>query len=217
MLTELIDLLNTDFKDILKNEYLPELEEKLEAEYEKFEGCIDIYPPQNLIFNAFNQFNINDCRVLILGQDPYINKGEAMGLCFSVPNECPMPPSLRNIFKELELEYGTLRTNKDLSDWTKQGVLMMNASLTVLAGKSNYHAKLWKNYTDKVISDLSKRNPNIIYVLWGRFAQDKEKLIDKGTVIKGVHPSPLSASRGFFGCNHFKQVNEKLETPIEWF
>ena len=216
MLIELIDSLNTDFKDILKNEYLSDVEEKLEAEYDKFSGCIDIYPPENFIFNAFNQFNIADCRVLILGQDPYINKGEAMGLCFSVPNDCKMPPSLRNIFKELESEYGVLRTNKDLSDWAEQGVLLMNTALTVLAGKSNYHAKIWKDYTDKIIEDLSKRNPNIIYVLWGKFAQDKEKLIHNGTVIKGVHPSPLSASRGFFGCNHFKQVNEKLETPIEW-
>jgi len=127
-----------------------------------------------------------------------------------------MPPSLRNIFKELESEYGILRTNKDLSDWTEQGVLLMNASLTVLAGKSNYHAKIWKKYTDKVIEDLSKKNPNIIYVLWGKFAQDKEKLIKDGIVVKGVHPSPLSASRGFFGCNHFKLVNEKLEVPINW-
>ena len=216
MLKHLIGEIQTNFKEILNNSFLDEVNEKIEKEYELFEGEIPIYPPKHLIFNAFQHFNIEDTKVVLIGQDPYINEGQAMGLCFSVPNGTKMPPSLRNIFKELENEFGKKRENTDLTGWVKQGVILINASLTVLQGKSNSHAKIWRDYTNEVLRLLSERNPNIIYILWGNFAIQKSKYIKNGTIVKGVHPSPLSASRGFFGNNHFTIVNDKLEKPIQW-
>lgn len=214
-LIEEINKLSTDWKKILLKDEV-ELS-KLELEHNrqkcKFTPYLEIFPPDNKIFAAFNFFNIDETKVVILGQDPYINPNEAMGLSFSVPKGTKMPPSLRNIFKELESEYGTLRTDTDLTDWAKQGVLLLNTALTVLQGKSNYNAKIWRDYTDDIIEQISKKTNNIIFILWGNNAIKKSNLIDESRhlILTGVHPSPLSASRGFFGCNHFRKTNDWLE------
>lgn len=211
---EQINRIPTNWKTILLKDEV-ELS-KLELEHNKqkhqFKPHLEIFPSDEDIFAAFKYFNIEDTKVVILGQDPYINPGEAMGLSFSVPAGTKMPPSLKNIFKELEMEYGILRTDTDLRDWAKQGVLLLNTALTVLQGKSNYNAKLWKKYTDTIIEQISKKTENVVFILWGNNAIKKRDLIDetKHCVLTGVHPSPLSASRGFFGCNHFRKANEYL-------
>ena len=170
-----------------------------------------ILPTENRIFQAFKYFEIKDTKVVWLGLDPYIRCDQAMGLSFSVPKNCPLPPSLKNIYKELNLEdnrYG------DLTEWVKNNqFLMLNASLTVLEGKSNSHREIWKQYTDKLIKDLSDKLKKVIFILLGSEAQTKIKMIDtnKHIIIKGVHPSPLSAYRGFFGSKIFDKLDDEFE------
>lgn len=213
-LISLVSDLKTDWKNLLleQNSELIRLSEIHDNQKKTYEPHLSILPPDNLIFNAFSFFNIKETKVLLLGQDPYIHKGEAQGLCFSVPVGIKVPPSLSNIFKELETNYGK-RSNTDLSDWAEQGVLLLNAALTVLEGKSNINAKHWKNTTDCIIKDVSDRCQNVVFILWGNFAIAKKELIDekKHLILTGVHPSPLSASRGFFGNNHFRIANEYLK------
>jgi uracil-DNA glycosylase len=183
-----------------------------------------IYPPGPLIFNAFASTPFDQVKVVILGQDPYHGAGQAMGLSFSVPRGIPIPPSLQNIFKELKQDIGMpIPTHGDLSSWAKQGVLLLNASLTVRANEPNSHARLgWIEFTDTVITALSNEKENLVFVLWGKFAQEKQGLIDetKHLVLKAAHPSPFSADKGFFGCKHFSQINQYLTTqgkdPIDW-
>lgn len=183
-----------------------------------------IYPPGPLIFNAFASTPFDQVKVVILGQDPYHGAGQAMGLSFSVPRGIPIPPSLQNIFKELKQDIGMpIPTHGDLSSWAKQGVLLLNASLTVRANEPNSHARLgWMEFTDTVITALSNEKENLVFVLWGKFAQEKQGLIDetKHLVLKAAHPSPFSADKGFFGCKHFSQINQYLTTqgkdPIDW-
>lgn len=217
MLTELINQLETDWKDILlnieKNE-LSKIDSFLEEEVEKFEPDIQIFPKRDNIFKCFSYKNLSDIKVVILGQDPYINIGEAMGICFSVPNDIKkVPPSLKNIFKELNNEYGTMREKNDLTDWAEQGVLLLNTALSVRQYKSNSHQKIWKKYTDAIIKEISDRHDGVIFILWGNDARKKIELIntERHHVLESVHPSPLSASRGFFGNNHFKKINEILK------
>ena len=197
------------------------IDDFLNEEYKLLGDDVLIFPPKNLIYNCFNFFNFEDTKIVILGQDPYINVGEAMGLCFSVPNECKMPPSLRNIFKEIKNDIGIENKNKDLTSWAKQGILLLNTSLTVRQYNSNSHKKVWKKYTDKIINYISKNHDHIIFVLWGRDAQSKKKFInDKHTILESAHPSPFSANRGFFGNKHFSKINELLKNnnlkPIDW-
>lgn len=183
-----------------------------------------IYPPGPLIFNAFASTPFDQVKVVILGQDPYHGAGQAMGLSFSVPRGISIPPSLQNIFKELKQDIGMpIPTHGDLSSWAKQGVLLLNASLTVRANEPNSHARLgWIEFTDTVITALSNEKENLVFVLWGKFAQEKQGLIDetKHLVLKAAHPSPFSADKGFFGCKHFSQINQYLTTqgkdPIDW-
>lgn len=183
-----------------------------------------IYPPGPLIFNAFACTPFDQVKVVILGQDPYHGEGQAMGLSFSVPRGQAIPPSLQNIFKELKQDIGmAIPTHGDLSSWAQQGVLLLNASLTVRANEPNSHAKLgWIEFTDSVITALSKEKENLVFVLWGKFAQEKQGLIDetKHMVLKAAHPSPFSADKGFFGCKHFSQINQYLSSqgkdPIDW-
>ena len=212
LLTE-VQKLPTDWQAILQTSELQKIDELHKTQKNTYEPHVFIFPPNNLVFNAFTFFPVAQTKVVILGQDPYINPNEAMGLAFSVPEGTKMPPSLRNIFQELQTEYGTLRTTTDLTDWAKQGVLLMNTALTVLQGKSNFNAKMWREYTDNVISTISEQTENVVFILWGNNAIKKKELIDeeKHMVLTGVHPSPLSASRGFFGCNHFRQANDYLE------
>lgn len=182
-----------------------------------------IYPEPKNIFNAFNLCPIDDVKVVIIGQDPYHEPGQAHGLCFSVLPPTPVPPSLVNIYKEIESDLGRKSvTNGDLTHWARQGVLLLNSTLTVRAHAAASHAgRGWEEFTDAVIRAVSQRE-NIVYMLWGSYAQKKAALVnsDKNLVLKSVHPSPLSAYRGFFGCKHFSQANEYLQqqgrAPIEW-
>ncbi len=184
-----------------------------------------IYPPGSLIFNAFNSTPFADVRVVILGQDPYHGAGQAHGLCFSVQQGIKPPPSLVNIYKELKNSIPNFQipTHGCLQNWTMQGVFLLNAILTVEANQPASHQKKgWENFTDAVIQTISKEKTGIIFLLWGNFAQQKAALIDteKHIILKAPHPSPFSAHSGFFGCNHFAQVNEILrargEKPIQW-
>lgn len=183
-----------------------------------------IFPPGSLIFNALNTTPFDKVKVVIIGQDPYHDVGQAHGLCFSVLPPVKFPPSLRNIFKEIQedLGYPVPRTG-DLTKWAEQGVLLLNATLTVEAHKAGSHqGKGWEEFTDAVIHALNEQCEGIVFMLWGSYAQKKGAYIDtnKHCVLKSVHPSPLSAHRGFFGCKHFSQANEYLKQhgkePINW-
>jgi uracil-DNA glycosylase len=182
-----------------------------------------IYPPGPLIFNAFNTTPFDKVKVVILGQDPYIKPGEAMGLSFSVPRGVAIPPSLRNIYKELEDDLGcAMPKHGDLTAWAEQGVFLLNAALTVEKGTSNSHAKTgWHRFTDAVISKISSEKNGVVFMLWGNFAKQKAALIDpfKHLVLEAAHPSPL-AGGAFNGCAHFSKANEFLastgQTTIHW-
>ncbi len=183
-----------------------------------------VYPPSNLIFNAFNLTPFDKVKVVILGQDPYHNIGQAHGLAFSVPDGIQIPPSLQNIFKELNSDIGMpIPQSGNLENWAREGVLLLNASLTVRANMAASHARIgWQQFTDAAIRALSDKKEHLVFILWGNYAIAKESLIDhsKHLVLKTVHPSPLSASRGFFGCHHFSQTNQYLINngiqPINW-
>lgn len=183
-----------------------------------------IYPPGPLIFNAFACTPADQVKVVILGQDPYHGPGQAHGLSFSVQRGVPPPPSLVNMFKEIGEELGLpVPRHGNLEHWAKQGVMLLNASLTVEAAQPMSHSKIgWHHFTDAVIRTISEQKEHIVFMLWGRFAQSKETLIDTGKhlVLKAAHPSPLSAHNGFFGCGHFKKTNDYLEKhgidPIDW-
>jgi len=183
------------------------------------------FPPKESIFNAFNYCNFEDVKVVIIGQDPYHDNGQANGLCFSVANGVKHPPSLVNIFKEIESDLGIpYPENGNLSHWAKQGVLLLNATLTVRAHQAGSHQKQgWELFTDTVIKTISDKKENVIFLLWGGFAKKKQKLIDinKHTVLTSGHPSPLSANRGYwFGNKHFSKVNQCLsrlnKNTIKW-
>ncbi len=183
------------------------------------------YPPGPLIFNAFNLCPFDLVKVVVIGQDPYHEPGQAMGLSFSVPEGIPAPPSLVNIFKEIELDLGKpMPPNGDLTRWADQGVLLLNATLTVRAHEANSHQRLgWATFTDAAIKALSDRRDNLVFMLWGGFARGKKYLIDtnRHLVLESVHPSPLSANRGgWFGNRQFSRCNAFLEskglTPVEW-
>jgi len=189
---------------------------------EKEAGKI-IYPPGSLIFNAFNSTPFDQVKVVILGQDPYHNPGEAMGLSFSVPRGIATPPSLKNIYKELNSDVGVpIPAHGDLSSWAKQGVFLLNAMLTVEHKQAQSHQHIgWQNFTDAVIRKLSERREHLVFMLWGNFARKKASLIDasRHLILEAAHPSPL-AGGAFFGCKHFSQANAYLEehglTPIDW-
>ena len=183
------------------------------------------YPPGRLIFNAFNLCPFDKVKVVILGQDPYHEPGQAHGLSFSVQDGVPFPPSLQNIFKEIEADLGTpVPSTGNLQRWAEQGVLLLNATLTVRAHQANSHAMLgWQNFTDAAIQALAKGRDHLVYMLWGGFARSKAYMIDKqrNLVLESVHPSPLSANRGgWFGQHQFSRANEYLQqnglTPIQW-
>lgn len=183
-----------------------------------------IYPPGSAIFNAFNQTPYSNVRVVIIGQDPYHGTGQAHGLCFSVPFGIKPPPSLVNIFKEIRDDLGLpIPNHGNLDYWAMQGVLLMNATLTVRANQPGSHqGKGWEEFTNTVIVKLSETKENLVFLLWGKYAQNKEELIDtkRHHILRAPHPSPFSANSGFFGCKHFSKTNEILEKngvePIDW-
>lgn len=183
-----------------------------------------IYPPGPKIFNAFDKTHWDAVKVVLLGQDPYHNPGQAMGLSFSVPDGIPFPPSLINIYKELQSDIGMhMPKTGNLTPWAEQGVLLLNACLTVRANEPNSHAQIgWHQFTNAVIQKISDEKEGVVFLLWGKFAQAKQMLIDEGKhyVLKAAHPSPLSASHGFFGCKHFSKTNEILRKDgkevIDW-
>ncbi len=184
-----------------------------------------VYPPGSKIFEAFNRTPFDKVKVVILGQDPYHGPNQAHGLCFSVQDGIQPPPSLINIYKELQKEYGVAvnMTNGNLTRWADQGVLLLNATLTVEAGKAGSHqGKGWETFTDAAIKALSDRREGLVFMLWGSYAQQKGRVIDrsKHLVLESSHPSPLSVYRGFEGCGHFKKANQYLQShgqePIDW-
>jgi uracil-DNA glycosylase len=201
--------------------YMQNLKEFLQAE--KSAGKT-IYPPGPLIFNAFNHTPFDQVRVVIIGQDPYHGPGQAMGLSFSVPQSVKVPPSLVNIFKEIQQDLGlTMSGSGDLTPWADQGVLLLNATLTVEQAKAGSHQKRgWEQFTDAAIAALNAQREGLVFVLWGSYAQKKGAVIDrtKHLVLESVHPSPLSAHRGFFGNRQFSTINDYLisrgETPVNW-
>ncbi len=217
--------IESGWKNVLKDEfekpYFGQLTSFLKLE--KAAGKI-IYPPGSLIFNAFTQTPFDNVKVVILGQDPYHNPGQAQGLSFSVPEKTPLPPSLINIFKELKTDIGIeCPPSGDLSKWAKQGVLLLNSSLTVRQNEPGSHARAgWTIFTDEVIKKISDQRSGVVFLLWGKYAHEKQHLIDetKHFVLKAAHPSPLSANKGFFGCKHFSKTNEILmgenKIPIDW-
>jgi uracil-DNA glycosylase len=212
------------WKELLRGEfnsdYFTGLKEFLVIEKSRYK----IFPPGKLIFNAFNLTPFDNVKVVILGQDPYHGKGQAHGLCFSVPFGIAQPPSLVNIFKELKSDINiSLPKHGNLENWAKQGVLLLNATLTVRAGQAGSHqGKGWETFTDAVIKKISEKRAGIVFLLWGKYAQAKEMLIDKKKhyILKAAHPSPYSAFYGFFGCKHFSKTNEILKQhglkPINW-
>ena len=183
-----------------------------------------VYPPARLIFNAFDQCPFDRLKVVILGQDPYHGPGQADGLCFSVTDGVDFPPSLMNIFKELKQDLGKeIPASGNLTHWARQGVLLLNATLTVRAHQAGSHqGKGWETFTDAVIHKINELKEHIVFILWGNYAIRKGEFIDRGRhlVLTSVHPSPLSASRGFFGNKHFSRANAYLEqhrsAPVEW-
>ncbi len=216
--------IEASWKAVLANEfekeYFSDLTRFVRNEYKTY----TIYPPAKLIFNAFDQCPFTNLKVVILGQDPYHGPGQAHGLCFSVNDGVDFPPSLRNIFKELKNDLGKeVPLTGNLTNWAKQGVLLLNATLTVRANQAGSHQnKGWEQFTDAVIHKINNQKEHVVFILWGNYAINKARFIDqnKHLVLSSVHPSPLSASRGFFGNRHFSLANEFLIKhslqPVIW-
>jgi uracil-DNA glycosylase len=212
------------WKAVLQGEFQSPYFSELKAFLVEEKRKHTIYPPSNLIFNAFQHTPFQKVKVVILGQDPYHGQGQAHGLCFSVPQGIPAPPSLVNIFKELHSDLGNPVPNHgNLEKWADQGVLLLNASLTVRDSQAGSHQKKgWETFTNRVIETISLQKTGVVFLLWGRYAQAKESLVDgeRHFILKSAHPSPLSAYNGFFGCKHFSRTNEYLkkqgETGIDW-
>ena len=220
--------MNVQIEDSWKKHLAPEFEADyfsrltsfVRDEYARY----TVYPPGKLIFNAFNSCAFDKVKVVIIGQDPYHEPGQAHGLCFSVNDGVPFPPSLQDIFKEIASELGTpAPTSGNLTRWTEQGVLLMNATLTVRAHQAGSHQnKGWETFTDAAIRHLADEREHLVFILWGSYAQKKGAMIDrnKHLVLSSAHPSPLSAYRGFFGNGHFSKTNKYLLEhgiePINW-
>jgi len=198
-----------------QQDYFKELQKKLVFEYKNY----TIYPPRELILNAFKLTPFDKVKVVILGQDCYINPGQAMGLAFSVSKNIAMPPSLQNIFKEIASDIGEKPPMYgDLTGWAKQGILLLNTTLTVREGDSNSHSKLgWETFTDNIVKQISHHKKHVVFILWGNHAKQKRSIIIKtrhganNYILTAAHPSPFSARNGFFGCKHFSKTNEYLK------
>ncbi|RAJ88228.1 uracil-DNA glycosylase [Chitinophaga dinghuensis] len=217
--------IESSWKDALKDEFQKSYFEQI-VMFLKHERALGktIYPGGNEIFNAFDKTPFDKVKVVILGQDPYHGPGQAHGLCFSVQDGVKPPPSLVNIYKEMKTDLGLEPpTGGNLSKWADHGVLLLNAILTVRAHEPASHSKIgWETFTDAVIRKISDQKKDVVFLLWGRFAQDKQILVDatKHHILKAAHPSPFSADKGFFGCKHFSKTNEILSKagiePVDW-
>ena len=218
------DILKNDWKPLLESEFSQEYYVKLRSFLKEEYETHTIYPDKYDIFNALHHTTYKNTKVVILGQDPYHGPNQAHGLSFSVKPGVTTPPSLRNIYKELKTDVGcSIPNNGFLNKWADQGVLLLNAVLTVRAGQANSHKnKGWEHFTDKIISLVNEKQDPVVFLLWGKNAQSKEKYITnpRHLILKSTHPSPLSAHRGFLGCKHFSKANEFLETngrdTIDW-
>ncbi len=222
--SQIISDIESSWKEVISDEfqkdYFKKLQSFLEAEYNS--GKV-IFPPTSYIFNAFNTTSFEDVKVVIIGQDPYHGDGQAHGLSFSVPDGIKPPPSLVNIYKELHKDEGcTISSNGNLTKWAQQGVLLLNSMLTVEAHQAASHQKKgWEEFTNAVIQQISDKKTGVIFILWGKYAQQKGRLIDpeKHFVLQSAHPSPFSATK-FYGCKHFSQVNQILQKQgqsiIDW-
>jgi len=203
-----------------RSDYFYELKQFLVEEKKQYA----VYPPGDQIFSAFNHTPVGKVKVVILGQDPYHGRGQAHGLCFSVPDGMQPPPSLENIYKELHDDLGIPVPNHgNLTNWAKQGVLLLNATLTVrVANAGSHQNRGWERFTDSAIKILSDQKDGLVFMLWGRYAQNKASLIDgaRHLILKAAHPSPFSANNGFFGCRHFSKANEYLKqrgrSIVDW-
>ena len=215
--------ISEEWDEILKDEFSSpsylNLREFLKKEYSSY----TVYPSMYDIFNSMKLTPFSEIKAVIIGQDPYHEKGQAMGLSFSVPDGIEKPPSLVNIFKEIKAETGDCPRNSDLTFWAKQGVLLLNACLTVREHQANSHkGKGWEEFTDGIIKKVSAKKENVVFILWGGNARSKKVLIDgtKHLILESAHPSPLSAYNGFFGCGHFVKTNDYLikhgKQPIKW-
>lgn len=215
-LEESLNSIKTDWKSVIESYDFTALNEFLSKEYETYGDDVKIFPPKPLIFNCFNFFDMNELKVVILGQDPYINEGQAMGLAFSVPEGVRVPPSLRNVIKEINrsMDKDKSLKNGDLTDWAEQGVLLLNTALTVRQFKSNSHGKtkLWDDFIGMILKYINKNCNGLVFMLWGNHAMKYDKFIDenKHTVLRSGHPSPLNRSNPFLGNNHFVECNLKL-------
>ncbi|MEB2803897.1 uracil-DNA glycosylase [Campylobacter upsaliensis] len=216
--------INADWLEFLEEEFKKPYFLDIKRQYiETLKAGKNIYPPANLTFNAFNLTPLNSLKIVLLGQDPYHKQNQAMGLSFSVPKSVQIPPSLRNIFKELNADLGVkIPQNGDLSAWARQGVLLLNAIFSVEENKPLSHSLWgWQEFSDNIIKKLSLEKEGLIFILWGKFAQSKKSLIDtrKHFILEAAHPSPL-ARQGFLGCRHFSKSNALLEKlgkePIKW-
>lgn len=216
--------IDSEWKEILNEEFKQPYFESLKGFLVEERKTYAVYPPGRSIFEAFNLTPFSKVRVVILGQDPYHGPGQAHGLCFSVPAGVPFPPSLQNILKELESDLGIpCPGSGDLTPWARQGVLLLNATLTVRANMAGSHqGHGWEQFTDSVIRNLSEHRQGIVFLLWGNYARNKKSLIDltKHFILEAPHPSPLSVYRGFFGCRHFSTANQWLAEygfqPVDW-
>lgn len=223
-LSQIISEIESSWKEVLLDEFQKKYFLDLQAFLEKERNSgKEIYPPESMIFNAFNTTSFDKVKVVILGQDPYYGEGQAHGLSFSVLDGIKPPPSLANIYKELHNDIGcTISVNGNLTKWAKQGVLLLNAMLTVEARQPASHQKKgWEEFTDAVIQQISDKKIGVIFILWGKYAQEKGKLIDRNKhfVLQSAHPSPFSATK-FYGSKHFSQVNQILQNQgqsiIDW-
>lgn len=212
------------WQEALQEEFSADYFKNLKAFIKEEKESYTIYPPGSQIFSAFDLTPITAIKVVIIGQDPYHGKGQAHGLCFSVPQGIRIPPSLLNIYKELQSDLGIqIPASGNLENWARQGVFMLNATLTVRDGQAGSHqGKGWETFTDEVIKSISVLRAGIVFLLWGKFAQEKQELIDndKHFILTAPHPSPFSANRGFLGCRHFSKTNQILKenglTEIDW-
>jgi len=216
--------IEASWKALLQDEFNKPYFQELTAFVRQEYGSKRVFPPPKDIFRAFDLCPFDQVKVVILGQDPYHGPGQAHGLCFSVNQDIPMPPSLVNIYKEIQDDLGgEMPTHGNLEHWAEQGVFLLNATLTVIAGMAGSHQKKgWETFTDEVIRLISEKKEHVVFMLWGAYAQDKAWMIDekKHLILKAPHPSPLSAHRGFFGCRHFSRASDYLKehnlSEIEW-